>query len=60
MVAAANSKQHKYQPRKYMLQSSLTRHAAPDAEDREPLTGEQVMDAFRRIGFPVVDVREAN
>lgn len=53
MVAAVNSKQHKYTPKKYMLPT----HAKADApREREPMTGDQVMDAFKRMGYPVIDL----
>lgn len=56
MLVAVNSKRQKYQPAKWMLNGKeLMREAR---ERRKPLTGEECLERFRRLGVPIIDMRQ--
>lgn len=55
MLVAVNSKHGKYEPRKYMIDGK--RLAERAAAKREPMTGEQVLQRFRQLGVPIIDMR---
>ena len=58
MVAAVNSKNHKYDPQKYMTHKLPQRDASPASNaTREGMTGEQIMRRFKQIGIPIIDKR---
>ena len=59
MVAAVNSKHGKYDPVKYMMNGkALRRRAQEEREEREPMSGDEVLARFKAIGWPVIDKRE--
>ena len=60
MLVAVNSKHGKYEPRKYMIDGKrLAERAERDRREREPMTGEQVLQRFRQLGVPIIDKRSA-
>jgi len=55
MVAAVNSKHHRFEPRKYMMQANLRQQA--QREEKPPMTGDQVFAAFERMGVPMISLQ---
>lgn len=56
MVAATNTKKEKYQPAKWMANGAAIARRA--AERKEPMTGEEIVEQFKRMGVRVIDNRK--
>jgi hypothetical protein len=56
MVSAVNSRNHRYEPRRYMLKTNLQSQAQAATEEKAPMTGDAVFAAFQNMGHPMVDV----
>ena len=60
MLAAVNSKDHKYDPFRFMVNGSELKkqqRAKPQTE-RRPMTGDEILARLQQIGFPVIDNRK--
>jgi hypothetical protein len=58
MLRAVHSKRGRYEPVKYMLNGrALAREMREAREEREPMTGEQIIQRFRQLGVPIIDKR---
>jgi hypothetical protein len=65
MVAASNSKRRRYDPAKYMIKAHRDKLRDMNAEIEHKkldpargMTGEQVLQAFRGMGVPIIDKRK--
>lgn len=60
MVSASNSRSHRYEPNKWMLKSNVRSLRGADERQRtegEPMTGDEVFAAMKRMGVPMIDLR---
>ena len=57
MVSAVNSKRHKYDPMRFMMNGAELRRRAREAAERELPSGDELLTKMLRLGVRVIDNR---